>query len=305
MINLDNGARKNWKRFLKLFFTALFVFFIFTWFDFHSIYDAIRHVSWYFYIFVIAGHFVLMAIKALRWQFLLQSMHVPCSYSQAVKAYTAGFAFGTFTPGQLGDMGKVMLIPGATGHRREALISTLTDRIWDFLGLVLVSGACALFLFFSEMRVNGYFFYGVVFGCIGLLFSTFVYRYVQKFIRRKLNLDIAELLKAWHWSFLLTVLALAVQFSRWVILALAFKLPVITAAAIAMVGTLVALLPVSFGGMGTREATIAALFTHNGLDPVVGVSFSLLMLGSYLVGALAGALLLFFLYKDQTQGREG
>lgn len=74
-------------------------------------------------------------------------------------------------------------------------------------------------------------------------------------------------------------------------------MPFISTAAIATVGTLVALLPVPLGGLGTREATIAALFTYNNLDPITGVSFSFLMFGSYLVGALAGVFLLYF-YKS-------
>lgn len=298
MISLNKTEMNKWKPLIKLLFTTLFVLLIFIWFDFHSIYDAMGNVSWWLYLLVISGHFVLMAIKALRWKLLLQSLHIPCSYGQAVKAYTAGFAFGTFTPGQLGDMGKVMLIPGATGQRRQALIPTLTDRIWDFLGLVLVTGGCLVYLFFSEISENDFFFYGVAIGCSGLLLFPFIHKFLQKLIWRKLNTDITDLFRKWHWSFLLTALALVIQFFRWAILAFAFKLPIITTATIAMTGTLVALLPVSFGGLGTREATIATLFTYNGLDPVVGVSFSFLMLGSYLVGALAGTLLL-HIYKYQ------
>ena len=49
-------------------------------------------------------------IKALRWQLLLKSLQIHCSYGQILKAYIAGVALGTFTPGQLGDMGKVIKV---------------------------------------------------------------------------------------------------------------------------------------------------------------------------------------------------
>lgn len=284
---------KKWKSFTKLLFTAVFVFILFIWFDFRSIYKAIGNVSWWLYLLVIAGHFLLMAIKALRWQLLLHSLQIPCSYGQAVKAYVAGFTFGTFTPGQLGDMGKLMLISGAKGQRGKALISTVTDRVWDLAGLVFVTVGCGLFLFFAEIQANNLMICGLFFCGASLLLFPFFYRSVKKLVWRKLDIDIAELFRSWHWSFLLTAFALAVQYLRWAVLALALKLPIISTAAIAMMGTLVALIPVSFGGLGTREAAIAALFSHNDLDPVVGVSFSFLMFGSYLVGAVAGALLLY------------
>lgn len=298
MINLNNARMNTWKPVIKIAFTSLFVVLIIYWFDFSSIYDALGHVSWLLYLIVISGHFVLMAIKALRWQLLLRSLQIPCSYGQAVKAYTAGVAFGTFTPGQLGDMGKIMLIPGATGQRKKALISTLIDRVWDFLGMVVVTGVCIVYLFFPVIKHNVVF-YGGAFICFGMFLLPFVYNFMQKIILRKLNINIDELFKNWQFSFLLTVLALVIQFFRWAILAIAFKLPILTTASIAMAGTLVALLPVSFGGLGTREVTIATLFSLNGLDPATGVSYSLLMLGSYLVGALAGFFLL-YIYKHQT-----
>ncbi len=281
------------KLLIKISLTTLFVLLIFFRFDFYSILDAIGEVSLWLYLVPILGHFVLMAIKALRWQLLLRSLQVPCTYAEAFKAYTAGFAFGTFTPGQLGDMGKVMLISGAKGLRKRALITTLADRFWDLAGLILVAGGCACFLFFAQIKPAGLFLCGL-FLCVAVfLLLPWIYRFAQKLILRKMDTDIGGLFVNWHSLFFLTVFALLVQFCRWAVLAVAFELPVFTTAASAMIGTLVALVPVSFGGLGTREATIAALFSYNCLDPVVGVSFSFLMFGCYLVGALVGALLLY------------
>jgi len=283
---------KKWKSLVKLLFTATFVFTLFIWFDFQSIYKAIGNVSWWLYLLVIAGHFVLMGIKALRWYFLLHSLQIPCSYSQALKAYVVGFSFGTFTPGQLGDMGKLMLIPGSKGQRGKAFVSTVADRAWDLAGLVFVTIGSGLLLYSSEIKTNNLK-VGLIVFCIILLFLPLCYFLVKKLIWRQFDMDIGELFRFWQWSFLLTAFALTIQCLRWVVLALALKLPVISTAAIAMTGTLVALIPVSFGGLGTREATIAVMFSHNGLDPVVGVSFSFLMFGSYLVGAFSGAFLLY------------
>lgn len=291
------------KPLVKISLTVFFIVLIFSKFDFHAIIAAIRKVSLWLYLVPLAGHFVLMAIKALRWKILLNSIEIQCTYVEALKAYTAGFAFGTFTPGQLGDMGKVMLIDDAKGQRKRAIITSLTDRLWDLSGLLLLSGGCALFLFFTRIKWNGIFLYGLFFCLAALLLSPWIYRFARKLILNKMDTDISELLVNWHWSFFLTLLSLLVQFCRWAVLAVAFNVPVFMASASAIIGTLVALVPISFGGLGTREATIAALFSWNGLDPVVGISFSFLMFGSYLVGALVGVVLL-FTYKKNPGAQE-
>lgn len=293
MIDSYKATVKKIKPAIKILFTVLFVFLIFSKFDFHTIWVEINKVSLWLYMVPVLGHFVLMAIKSLRWKLLLNSLQINCSYGEALKAYTAGFAFGTFTPGQLGDMGKVMLIENAYGQRKRALIPSFADRLWDLLGLVAVSGGCALFLFSAEIKSSSFILYGLLF-CVACLFLTLpIYRFVQKLILSKMEANISKLFVNWHLSFFLTFLALFVQFFRWAVLALAFKLPIFAAASSAMVGTLVALVPISFGGLGTREATIAAVFSYSGLDPVIGISYSFLMFGSYLVGALVGVILLY------------
>lgn len=281
------------KPFVRISLTALFVLFIFLRFDFFSIIESIRDVSLWLYLVPILGHFVLMAIKALRWQLLLKSLHIHCAYGEALKAYIAGFAFGTFTPGQLGDIGKVMLIVNAGDQRKRALVSSIADRLWDLLGLVIVAGGGAFFLFLDHINLTKLFLCILAFCFVAFLVTPWTYRFTQKILLHQMDLAVDELFINWHWSLFLTAFALLVQFFRWAVLAVAFKLPIFTAATSAMIGTLVALVPVSFGGLGTRDAAIAALFSCSGLDPVVGVSFSFLMFGCYLVGSLAGVILLY------------
>ena len=278
---------------MKILFAVLFFSLVLSRVDFLTIIDTVSNISLWLYLVPILGHFVIMLIKALRWQLLLNSLEIYCPYTQTLKAYTAGVALGMLTPGQLGDMGKVMLLDNAIGKRKQALVSSVTDRVWDLLGLVLVSAVCAFLLFFSHFTLAKFFSYGFILCIVGLCFFPWIYRSLQKIILSEVDTDISCLFVNWHWVLFLTVLSLCVQFFRWSVLAVAFKLPIFTTAASAMIGTLVALIPVSFGGLGTREATMAAMFSFNGLEPALGVSFSLLMFGCYLVGGFAGVIVLF------------
>lgn len=303
-----NSTKKRYSKvfsfFLKIILAVIFLTAVFYWFNPSAILRVVKDVSLWLYGIVVLGHFLLMAIKSLRWKILLESFDIHCTYLQAFKAYIVAFSFGTFTPGQLGDMAKVMLIDGAKGKRKLALIPSFADRAWDLLGLVAVSAGCTSF--FYSIRLN---FLNVIFGSVFILcvlaFMLLLYRKLHKFFLQKSNTDISVIFSTWQWSAFLTLVVVIIQFFRWVVLALAMSLPVITAASSAMIGTLVALIPVSFGGLGTREAAIAWLFTSAGLSPEAGVGFSLLMFGSYLIGALAGAVVLGGYGKFTLVGKKG
>ncbi len=292
MTDVRDKASRRLPYFLKTGFTVLLVCAVFFYFNPGSIMTEARKVSLPLYFIVVMGHFILMIVKALRWKILLGSFQIHCTYRQALKAYTTAFSFGTFTPGQLGDMAKVMLIDSARGKRKLALISSICDRLWDLAGLCFVSLGCMFFLFSTRISVSGIFLYGSVFCilCVGMLAG--IYPIARKFIKHRTEADISLLFTRWPSALALTILAITVQILRWAVLSFAMGLPVITATTIAIVGTLVALIPISIGGLGTREGAMAALFSSGGLDPVSGVGFSLLMFGSYLIGAVAGALLL-------------
>ncbi len=306
MISKHKSLLNKWKSYLKIVVSFLLILLILNKFDLHSIVEEARDVSIWLYLLVILGHFVLMAIKALRWKILLNSFRIKCSYREALKAYITGFAFGTFTPGQLGDMGKVMLIGAAGRQRKLALIPSFADRLWDLFGLILVSSVCVLFLFSKQFE-----FYTIVVFVFSSLTVAFVFAYwlypmVRNQFLRRSEADIADLFKNWHWSMCLTAIALLIQLLRWLILSVALGVPALLGATSAMIGTLIALVPVSFGGLGTREAAMAALFSLNGLSPALGVSFSLLMFGSYLAGTFVGVILLHtYKIKFRDQSLEG
>ena len=291
MINLKNGLSKKNSFLVKFFLGVLFLIVLFYWFNPKVIFDETKKVSWWLYGLVVMGHFLLMAIKSLRWKILLESFGIHCDYKQALRAYVIAFSFGTFTPGQLGDMAKVMLIDGASGKRKLALIPSFVDRLWDLLGLVMASAGCASILYSIKLSLSNIVFVTVFIVCV-LLLLVLLYRKVRKFFLQKYETDSAVIFYKWYWAVFLTCIVVIVQFFRWAVLAFALSLPIVTAASSAMIGTFVALLPVSFGGLGTREAAIAWLFASVGLSPESGVGFSLLMFGTYLIGAFAGVLLL-------------
>ncbi len=274
--------------------------YVFIKFDYQMIVSEVKNISFSIYIFVILGHFALMAIKSWRWHLLCKSANLDIHYHDALRAYTAAFSLGTFTPGQLGDLSKVLLIDIKEKKRKTALLTVVEDRLWDVIGLMLISILSFLFLFIASQNsiksvwpllLLFIFLFGI------LLLSIKV---VSKFFINKYDLNITHFFKNWKIPSLITSIAITIQFLRWSILAIALNQPIILSACSATIGTFVALLPISIAGIGTREATMAYLFKLNDLNANLGITFSILMLGAYLVTAIFGSILLIFIRTKNT-----
>ena len=263
------------------------IFLIFKKFNVKNIYNQILNVSTILYFVVVSGHFLLMALKAKRWTILCKNNNLNMKYFSTFKAYTIGFAFGTFTPGKLGDLGKVLLIDAPNSIKKQALIPAIIDRLWDLFILIIISAVFFMIIINTTKTILT-----IIIICLFFVFILGIL--LIMIIKNKYNVDLKKYLKNWRSLLSLTVVANIIQYLRWCLLAYTFNLPLLRTACAATIGTLIALFPVSIAGLGTREATLAYLFKINGIKPDIGVAFSLLMFGTYIINAVIGALFLVF-----------
>lgn len=274
----------------KLGFAGLLIYLVFRAVDVNQAIELISSTSVPLFVVVVAGHFALMVTKSLRWKMLCETRGAHIAYGSALKAYVTAFAFGTFTPGQLGDLGKVMLLRLPSASRKLAFAAAIVDRLWDLAGLLIVSALSVAWLF--RRSIPSWTMLGLVFGTV--LVSLIVLAVLWQFRRSfgKLRRVVEMTLAGWKGALLLTTAAVLVQLVRWGILAVALSQSLLLSVTSATVGSLVALAPVTVAGLGTREATIGYLFLRNGSDSEAGVAFSLLMFTATLMGAAVGALML-------------
>lgn len=277
---------------LKVLFAAGLIVLVFHAADAREVIRTLRGVSLPLFLLVVAGHFVLMGIKAWRWQGLCARAGVAVPYPRALRAYTTAFAFGTFTPGQVGDLGKIFLLRLPPEDRRSALFGAVVDRLWDVAGLAVSAGLAAAYLYGVNRQSYPLALAAAAVLLGGTVLVWFLHRPLRTWVQRRWRQDLRDLVAFSPQAFQLTLAAVLVQFARWMILGAALNLPWLVAGAAAILGTLVALLPVTVAGLGTREAVLAWVFHLQGLDTESGVALSLGMFAAYLIGALAGALLL-------------
>lgn len=289
--------KAKFKFIIKLALGICLLVVIFSWIDIKQTIDHIKKMSIIAYIFVLAGHFILMAIRSRRWQLICLNAGVNFPYKASLCAYTAAFAFGTFTPGQAGDFVKIFFVKQYSNDSKKLLGTVIVDRLWDFIFLGIIAMISFAFVFSSYLLK--YIPWVLAIAAIAaalliiLLRTTFAKTILNKFPWIFLDIN-----KISFYSFLATI----VQFSRWMLLAYAFNLKIILSSFIATLGSVIALLPISISGLGSRDIAMAYLFEINGMPASAGVAFSMMMFNAYLIGALGGLIVFIFIKnKDKLE----
>ena len=258
----------------------------------------------------IAGLLPLIGLKTARWWLVMRGQGLHMRPGAAYQAYFASLFIGYLTPGRLGEFVKAFYVreesPHSTAH---ALSSVLADRLFDLYLLLgvgalallrLVTGRAALVILLLAVLLIGPLWVfladpsfawlrrqGIRLGRIG----------VRLFADDGWLVDLRRGLHqiGWHTALiagLLTLLAYGVFFSQCYLLARSLGLEVSYGAVMFAValGSLIALVPVSINGLGTRDAAMIAYLRTAGVVPEAALSFSLLFFFTFTIaGGLIGA----------------
>lgn len=227
---------------------------------------------------MVLGSFIL---RFARWQWLLHRMghHPPAGYG--FLAYLSGFAF-TATPGKVGELVRIRYLLPAGVPAQTTLSVFVFERLFDLLAVLLLA---TLYTGRPALLTGVAAFVLLVAAAVWLCASH--PRYFNHAIRLLRRLH-ARRLARWlrtlrdglhHCRRLATPLdatiSLALGLAAWLLTALAFvfllwqlgiSLPLQTATAIYPISMLAGAASMMPGGLGSTEATIAALLTAEGVD---------------------------------------
>ena len=272
-------------------------------FDFGRIVAAIGGAQGDLVAVAFAFNLTLIGFRALRWQRLLAATGVEYGFGRTYLGYMVGILFGLFTPGRLGELYRAYDV-----HREcrvplgQALPSVIADRLFDLIA-VLLAGilAAAAFVPAADVAVVLAGLAVVLLLPLTALGHAPTATRIEGFFQRRargpggkafaLAGEMVRHLAAFDGpvlalSAIYTVIALGNYFGQCYLLALAVGLDVgffQVAGAVAL-GTLVTLIPISIGGIGTRDAAIVAYLTALGVQPADALAFSIVMFGVFHVG---------------------
>jgi len=281
-----------------------------TWLSTPRILEEIQRVPLATWLLVVGCFLVGHAVSAMKWRLLVQTAGAPLERLVAVRAHAAGLFANLCLPSIVGgDVIRAGLAVRSAGRLEAVALGSLADRLIDTAALVGIAGAAALL---NPGLATGR--AGTVLVVVGLLLTLGVIsglvlaRLVpaerlpgglQKIVarvREALDAMLAAPGRAAS-AFAISVLVQGAFIGLNIVLARAIGIEVQAAAWMLAwpLAKLVALLPVSLGGIGVREVALAAFLSPFGVEATQAVAQSLtweavLIMAGLLSGAFTLAL---------------
>ena len=240
-----------------------------------------------------------VCMKTLRWQYLLKMQGIHYNFKSSFIAYLGAMFIATITPGRLGDMVKVIYLKNDQNiSMAKGITSTLLDRLLDLLILLTLTCSGIFFYSVSDQMMT----ISLVTICIFVI-TTFLF-FHEASSKKLLNLLFqSPLLKKFRNNLtvgfsdfaegvaqlrdfrlivpiLLSVLAYFILFSQAFLIAKSLAIPIdfLNVTMCMAIANVVALIPISVTGIGTRELALISLFSILNLSKESAVALSVLFL---------------------------
>lgn len=247
-----------------------------------------------------------VGIQIIKWRYFLRLADSTVTLKQAASSLLFGITLGSFTPGQIGELGGRAL--RHTGALSAQIIGfTIIDKLQMFL--IMGMGGIVSFIFLFPLplweqviiSVGGSLIFLIFFFRPALLkqiaeripFRIVQHEWVEDFLQTLTKFHAKDLL----YSFALTVIFYVVIWLQLFLLLNAFSPVSVWQAFLGYAAMMFfkSLLPISFGDLGIREASSVYFFSRIGIPETTALNAAfLLFVINMVVPALVG---LFFLPK--------
>ncbi len=241
---------------------------------------------------------VFLIVKSWRWNMLMAELGItPPSLGYTMALYCIGLFYGGATPGQSGDFLKAVYLRDR-GPVAPALFSILLDRLFDFM--IMAPLALLTLVAFPDLvpqSAQAIAIAGAVAFILAtpLLMARGVRNWAMNLVQPILPTKLRALLEKWRDQFdalslrpglminlmLASVGSATATMVRIWLLYLALRLYNVNILAIVGSTALIALLqtlPISFSGVGVRDAVLLAVLAAYGYSPAQAIALSALFL---------------------------
>ncbi len=273
------AGRKQLITALKLGISAALIYFILTKIDLEQVLGTLKKTR-PLYLFMALLFFVLSKVlAAFRLNLYFHQLQVHLAQKSNLKLYVLGMFYNLFLPGGIGgDAYKGYLIKRHFGVKTKKVVSVLLlDRLSGLLLLFLY--ACLLAMLLGQADAGGI---KLLFGASGVL-AIVVFWYLNK---RFFNEVFPIFWRSFGYSALVQLAQLvSVLF---ILRALAIGLDTVGYLFIFLLSSIVSVLPLTIGGIGSRELTFFYGAEFLGLDENTAVGISMVFFIITALVSLAG-----------------
>ena len=275
-----------------------------------ELFAAFRRLPTVLLVLAIPGYLVLHLWGAFKWRLLVNAASGGLSGRNAVRCYYSGLFGSTFLPSIVGgDLVRTGLAMRLARSKAGVLLGSLLDRSLDVIALASVAGIGALLapralppesrqIWLGLAAVVG-----VVMALGALVVSTVPARKLPMRARRiiaRLRQRGRELARSP--GRVATALAIGIllqatlaMLNAWIGTFVGIDVPLHVWLFVWPMAKVSALVPITQGGIGVREAALAALFAAFGVPAVLAVAAGLAFQGVVIGGGLVAGMIAFLL----------
>ena len=253
---------------------------------------------------------------AFKWHIILKRQGFDLSFFYVLKLYYMGAFYGFITPARVGSLMRAMYLKKKTKKGLvECASSIVIERIMDLFAIFIFAFIGALIFIKSNLNLT----YVLVFSFLvftalififmrksrGMFVLGLIYNYLlPKSIKEKADNSLhtfynslPKLRRLIPVLFLTMITWILLYFQTYIFSwAFSITVPFHVFVAFASVGTIIATIPISVSGLGTRELTLITLFSIYNIKPEAVVSMSLSSF--FLIGLIESLIGLFFIFKE-------
>ena len=277
-------AGKLLKLLLKIIVTALCLWYVSRKIDFAKAGDALQHANWFYLFLALIAFIISKLIAAFRLNIYFRNINLHIKEWANVRLYWLGMFYNLFLPGSIsGDAYKVIILTKKYNvPYKKTAAAVLLDRVSGLLGLGLILAV------YGVLVIRGSFYVATIIG--GAVVAVLA-----------LYLAIRYYLKDFIPSFFPTLLlGTLVQLSQVVcayliMAALGIPAHVTEYIFLFLVSSIVAVLPLTIGGLGAREVVFLEGSKYFGLLQETSVVISLLF---YLITLVTSAFGMWYIFND-------
>ncbi len=241
-------------------------------------------------------------IKAVRWKLLIDTYGIKYPLKDALKGWMVGYSLSLITPGKVGDFGRAYYLKGKldTG---KSLTTVMADRVTDIFVLFLLA-TIGISIFVNTYVKNDFLLYGT-YGLFGLFVAAVIVfskksratKFVKPFYRfapkkyslriKKVYFDFYSGLEILLKHKKIIVLTGLITFGFWLIsilgnytlaLSMGLNIPYVFLLLVMPIVLIILALPISFSGLGTRDAALIFFFSYVGLTAETTLTYSIMIL---------------------------
>ncbi|SHJ27338.1 lysylphosphatidylglycerol synthase transmembrane domain-containing protein [Pseudozobellia thermophila] len=260
------NRRKQGTTALKFAFSALLVYLVFTKVDFKEVWGILKGIDPLFLLCALLFFVVSKILSAYRLNLYFHELGIFLSHRSNLRLYLLGMFYNLFLPGGIGgDAYKGYLIKKKFEVKTKKIVSVLLlDRLSGLLLLFVY--ACILAFFLDQPVFNAYkaliaplVLLGIlVFWLINKRFFGFVFPVFWSSVGYSAGVQLAQLISAWS-----ILMALDVP-GQWASYLFVF-----------LISSIVAILPLTVGGIGSREVTFYYFSLWLGLEQDISITISM------------------------------